>query len=63
VVTWFPAGAMSQSGTFVPMLMSAAREVGRSITVLREAGAAPDHPLHPAYPEGRYLTAVTLRVL
>jgi len=57
------SGAMSQSGEFVPMLMDAARAAGRSITLMRVAGAAGDHPLNPAYPEGRYLTAVTVRVL
>lgn len=44
-------------------LQAAARDAGRRITVLREAGAAPDHTLDPAYPEGHYLTNVLLRVL
>ncbi|GBF93829.1 RNA methyltransferase [Raphidocelis subcapitata] len=33
------------------------------ITLLRKSGAAPDHPLNPAYPEGQYLTALTYRLL
>jgi len=53
---------MSQSGEFLPMLADAALGAGRATSVLRVAGAAADHPLHPAYPEGRYLTAVTLCV-
>lgn len=57
------SGAMSQSGGFVPMLAAAARDAGRRITVLRAAGAAPDHTLDPAYPEGQYLTNVLVRVL
>jgi 23S rRNA G2069 N7-methylase RlmK/C1962 C5-methylase RlmI len=56
------SGAMTQSEEFMPMLMDAAVEAQRLITTLRVSGAAPDHPLHPAYPEGRYLTAVTVRV-
>ena len=57
------SGVMSQSGEFIPLLQAAARDVGRRITVLRDAGAAPDHTLDPAYPEGQYLTNVLLRVL
>ena len=44
-------------------LQAAAREAGRRLLLLREAGAAMDHTLDPAYPEGRYLTNVLLRVL
>lgn len=40
----------------------AAAVAGRRITVLRTASAAADHPVDPAYPEGRYLTNVLLRV-
>lgn len=57
------SGAMSQSGDFIPMLQAAARDVGRRVTVVRDAGAAPDHTIDPAYPEGQYLTNVLLRVL
>lgn len=53
---------MTQSGGFLPMLVDAAAAAGRSCAVVREAGAAPCHPINPAYPEGRYLTAVTLCV-
>lgn len=58
------SGAMTQSGNFVrDVVADAARQAGRQVTVLRNAGAAPCHPLHPAYPEGEYLTNVTVRVL
>ncbi|KAL6746635.1 S-adenosyl-L-methionine-dependent methyltransferase [Haematococcus lacustris] len=57
------SGAMSQSGTFLPTVLAAAQHSGRSLTTLRTAGAGPDHPLHPAYPEGTYLTCLTFRVL
>lgn len=33
------------------------------VTLLKKSGAAPDHPLNPAYPEGQYLTALTYRVI
>ncbi|KAK9814163.1 hypothetical protein WJX72_001460 [[Myrmecia] bisecta] len=57
------SGAMTQSGEFVPMLQAAAAQAGRAITLLRSAGAASDHTLDPAFPEGHYLTNVLLRVL
>ncbi|GAB4820138.1 hypothetical protein N2152v2_007184 [Parachlorella kessleri] len=44
------------------MRLAAARDAGKRIVVLREAGPALDHTLDPAYPEGRYLTNVLLRV-
>ncbi|GAA0184607.1 RNA methyltransferase [Lithospermum erythrorhizon] len=57
------SGAMTQSGTFLRILQGAASMAGRRITVLRQAGAACDHPVDPAYPEGAYLSNVLLRVL
>ena len=36
---------------------------GRRVTVLRQAGAACDHPIDPSYPEGAYLSNIMLRVL
>lgn len=56
------SGAVAQGQAFLPMLQKAARRAGRKITLLRNGGAAPDHPLHLGYPEGQYLTNVTLRV-
>ena len=37
-------------------------EEGRMLTVLRVAGAAPDHTVHPGAPEGEYLTAALVHV-
>lgn len=57
------SGAMTQSGLFLRILQGAASMAGRKITVVRQAGAACDHPIDPAYPEGTYLTNILLRVL
>jgi 23S rRNA (cytosine1962-C5)-methyltransferase len=35
-------------------------EAGRGSRILRNAGAGPDHPVHPALPETAYLKALTL---
>jgi 23S rRNA (cytosine1962-C5)-methyltransferase len=35
-------------------------DAGRSGRILREAGAGPDHPVHPALPESAYLKSLTL---
>ncbi|XP_010260742.1 PREDICTED: ribosomal RNA large subunit methyltransferase I isoform X3 [Nelumbo nucifera] len=57
------SGAMTQSGKFLGILQSAASMAGRKVTVLRQAGAACDHPIDPSYPEGAYLSNILLRVL
>ncbi|KAG8363073.1 hypothetical protein BUALT_Bualt18G0089600 [Buddleja alternifolia] len=57
------SGAVTQSGTFLNILQGAASMAGRKITVLRQAGAACDHPIDPSYPEGAYLSNFLLRVL
>ncbi|KAL3508238.1 hypothetical protein ACH5RR_027639 [Cinchona calisaya] len=56
------SGAMTQSGMFLRVLQGAASMAGRKITVLRQAGAACDHPIDPSYPEGAYLSNILLRV-
>ena len=40
----------------------AARHVGRFVQVLEFGGQSPDHPVHPAVPETRYLKALYCRV-
>ncbi|XP_024360632.1 uncharacterized protein [Physcomitrium patens] len=56
------SGAMTQSGNFLSVIQEAAMSANRRVTQLRYAGAAPDHTIDPAYPEGTYLTNVLLRV-
>lgn len=43
---------------FLQVLRDAAKESGRRFAVTHVRGAAPDHPIHPAFPEGEYLTCV-----
>lgn len=57
------SGAMTQSGMFLQTLQGAASMAKKQITVLRQAGAACDHPIDPTYPEGAYLSNILLRVL
>ncbi|KAJ9551197.1 hypothetical protein OSB04_015242 [Centaurea solstitialis] len=45
-----------------PRRKGAASMAGRKITVIRQAGAACDHPIDPSYPEGAYLSNILLRV-
>ncbi|WP_456413994.1 class I SAM-dependent rRNA methyltransferase [Oceanithermus profundus] len=48
---------------FREALAEAARRAGVRTQIVHEAGHAPDHPLRPEFPEGRYLKFVVLRVL
>jgi len=43
-------------------LQAAGRHTGRLVQVLEAAGQSPDHPVHPAIPETRYLKALFCRV-
>ena len=43
-------------------IQSAARHTGRFVQVLEAGGQSPDHPVHPAIPETRYLKAFFCRV-
>jgi 23S rRNA (cytosine1962-C5)-methyltransferase len=43
-------------------IQSAARHCGRFLQVLEAGGQSPDHPVHPAIPETRYLKAFFCRV-
>jgi len=62
LVTCTCSGAMTQSGEFLSLLRATAREAGRDISLAKVGGAAADHVLNPAYPEGEYLTAMFLVV-
>ena len=43
-------------------IQSAARHSGRFLQILEAGGQSPDHPVHPAIPETRYLKAFFCRV-
>ncbi|MBV9724603.1 MAG: class I SAM-dependent rRNA methyltransferase [Gammaproteobacteria bacterium] len=43
-------------------IQAAARHTGRFVQILEAGGQSPDHPLHPAIPETRYLKAFFCRV-
>jgi 23S rRNA (cytosine1962-C5)-methyltransferase len=45
---------------FAEALRRGLADAGRSYRILRNAGAGPDHPVHPALPETAYLKALTL---
>jgi 23S rRNA (cytosine1962-C5)-methyltransferase len=54
-------GLVSEEG-FLDTLRRAAWQAGRTVQVLRVAGAGADHPFQLHVPEGRYLKAVFCRV-
>jgi len=37
-------------------------QTGRSGRIIRQAGASPDHPIHPLLPESAYLKAAVLQL-
>jgi 23S rRNA (cytosine1962-C5)-methyltransferase len=43
-------------------IQKAGRHLGRFVQVIASGGQAPDHPVHPAIPETRYLKAFLCRV-
>ena len=47
----------------VSVIQQSARHLSRFAQVLTVGGHAPDHPIHPAIPETRYLKALTCRVV
>jgi 23S rRNA (cytosine1962-C5)-methyltransferase len=44
-------------------IVEAASEVGRRLKLIRRGEQAPDHPVHPAMPESRYLKSLAFQVL
>ncbi len=46
----------------VGAIQTAARHSGRFVQILESGGQSPDHPIHPAIPETRYLKAFFCRV-
>jgi 23S rRNA G2069 N7-methylase RlmK/C1962 C5-methylase RlmI len=64
LVTHSCSGAVARAPSLLQAVVcSAASHAGRQLVLVREGGAAADHPLHPSYPEGRYLTSLCFRVL
>jgi 23S rRNA (cytosine1962-C5)-methyltransferase len=49
-----------EPGPFAEEVARGVSEAGRNARILRVAGAAADHPLHPHLPESAYLKALTL---
>ena len=45
------------------ILAQAARSTGRRLQILEQGAQGPDHPVHPAIPETRYLKVFIARVL
>ncbi|WP_457628802.1 class I SAM-dependent rRNA methyltransferase [Oceanithermus sp.] len=55
--------AQVSPSAFREALAEAARRAGVRTQIVHEVGHAPDHPLRPEFPEGRYLKFAVLRVL
>lgn len=53
---------MTRSGDFLQTISQAAREAGRSVSLLRREGPGPDHALDPNSLEGDYLSALYFHV-
>ncbi|HQR49559.1 MAG TPA: RlmI/RlmK family 23S rRNA methyltransferase, partial [Steroidobacteraceae bacterium] len=47
----------------VAAIQQSARHLNRFAQVVEVGGHAPDHPIHPAIPETRYLKSLTCRVV
>ncbi len=47
---------------FLGVVAAAARDAGRRLAIIDVAGAGPDHPTRPGFPEGNYLDFVLARV-
>jgi 23S rRNA (cytosine1962-C5)-methyltransferase len=45
------------------ILLRESRQAGRRLQILEQGGQGPDHPVHPAMPETRYLKAFICRAL
>ena len=51
-----------ESAMLVDAIQKAARHLGRQAQIVQAGGQGPDHPVHPAIPETRYLKAYAVRV-
>ena len=55
--------AQLREADFVSAMLRAARHVDRSMQIVEFGQQGPDHPVHPAIPETRYIKAAFARVL
>lgn len=49
-----------ESDAFAEAVRRGLGDEGRAARIIREAGAAQDHPIHPALPESAYLKSLVL---
>ena len=49
--------------SFERMIAGAAKDAGRRVQLLSTSSQGPDHPVPPAFPEGRYLKFLLCRVV
>jgi 23S rRNA (cytosine1962-C5)-methyltransferase len=49
--------------SFERMVAGAAKDAGRRVQLLSTSSQGPDHPVPPAFPEGRYLKFLLCRVV
>jgi 23S rRNA (cytosine1962-C5)-methyltransferase len=52
-----------EAEAFERVIAGAAKDAGRRVQVLESSSQGPDHPVPPAFPEGRYLKFVLCRVV
>ena len=57
------SGAVTRSDKFMIMLNNAAARAGRDVKILRVSGASDCHMTSLRYPEGNYLTVITLMIM
>jgi 23S rRNA (cytosine1962-C5)-methyltransferase len=51
-----------EAGMLIDSVQKAARHLSRQAQIVAAGGQGPDHPIHPAIPETRYLKAFAVRV-
>ena len=51
-----------EAARFVQEIAKGIAQAGRSGRIIRQAGASPDHPVHPMLPESAYLKSAVLRL-
>ena len=51
-----------EAGMLIDSVQKAARHLSRQAQIVATGGQGPDHPIHPAIPETRYLKAFAVRV-